>query len=510
MYSHEMRRRAVELYLELGKRPAAVVHILGYPSRRMLSRWYDEYLEELRTGILHDRYRKVPCYSQDKQQIAVNHYLEHGRNLARTIRALGYPNRGTLRMWCDAAHPVERRPKAHVIQFSPEQKKDAVVALCSRRCGASEVAEAHGVTRAALYKWKHELLGKEDVYAMPDKDSKDLPDDRDQLLAEVETLKRQIRRLKLEKDILEGTAALLKKDPGVDPARLTNREKATLVDALKTQHPLGDLLQSLSLWKSSYYYQHCAMSAPDKYEHLRARIVELFHATGNCYGYRRIRVLLIREGRRISERVVRTIMAAAGLIALVKRKRKYSSYQGEISPAPENLLQRDFTAEHPNLKWLTDISEFHIPAGKVFLSPILDCFDGILVSWTISTRPDSELVNCMLDRATARLKVDETPILHSDRGGHYRWPGWLERIENRGLIRSMSQKGCSPDNAACEGLFGRIKNEMFYNRSWQGVSLEEFMDRLDRYLHWYNDDRIKMSLGGLSPVEYRRTLGYEV
>lgn len=93
---------------------------------------------------------------------------------------------------------------------------------------------------------------------------------------------------------------------------------------------------------------------------------------------------------------------------------------------------------------------------------------------------------------------------------HYRWPGWLERIENYGLIRSMSKKGCSPDNSACEGLFGRIKNEMFYNRSWQGVSLEEFMDRLDRYLHWYNDDRIKLSLGGMSPVEYRRTLGYEV
>ena len=163
-----------------------------------------------------------------------------------------------------------------------------------------------------------------------------------------------------------------------------------------------------------------------------------------------------------------------------------------------------------NKKWLTDITEFHIPAGKAYLSPIVDCFDGMLVSWTISTRPDAELVNTMLDLATDTLHDDESPIIHSDRGCHYRWPGWLERIEKASLVRSMSKKGCSPDNAACEGLFGRIKNEMFYNRNWIGVTMDSFMEKLDKYLQWYNTARIKMTLGGMSPVQYRSSLGLAV
>ena len=162
------------------------------------------------------------------------------------------------------------------------------------------------------------------------------------------------------------------------------------------------------------------------------------------------------------------------------------------------------------MKWLTDITEFRIPAGKVYLSPIVDCFDGLLPSWTMSTSPNAELVNSMLDHATKTLKQGKCPIIHSDRGGHYRWPGWIARTKKAGITRSMSRKGCPPDNAACEGVFGRIKNEMFYNRSWTGVSVDEFIIILNDYLIWYNEKRIKMSLGAMSPLEYRCSLGLAV
>ncbi len=108
--------------------------------------------------------------------------------------------------------------------------------------------------------------------------------------------------------------------------------------------------------------------------------------------------------------------------------------------------------------------------------------------------------------SSATLGERERPVVHSDRGAHYRWPSWIERMERAGLTRSMSKKGCSPDNAACEGFFGRLKNEMFYNRKWQGVGIDEFMDILDNYLYWYNKKRIKISLGAKSPLEYRRDL----
>lgn len=121
-------------------------------------------------------------------------------------------------------------------------------------------------------------------------------------------------------------------------------------------------------------------------------------------------------------------------------------------------------------------------------------------AWTIGTSPTAELANTMLDAAILGLKENEHPIIHSDRGSHYRCPGWIERTERRGLVRSMSRKGCSPDNAACEGFFGRLKNEMFYGRQWDGVTI-------DGVIHWYNEKRIKMSLGGRSSVEYRQYLG---
>lgn len=100
--------------------------------------------------------------------------------------------------------------------------------------------------------------------------------------------------------------------------------------------------------------------------------------------------------------------------------------------------------------------------------------------------------------------------MHSDRGAHYRWPGWISLMESNGLRRSMSKKGCSPDNSACEGVFGRLKNEMFYNTEWIGVSISEFIDILNNYLLWYNEKKIKKSLEYLSPMEYRHSLGLVV
>ena len=173
----------------------------------------------------------------------------------------------------------------------------------------------------------------------------------------------------------------------------------------------------------------------------------------------------------------------------------------------KNVIERNFYADSPNTKWLTDITDFAIPAGKVYLSPIIDCFDGMVVSWNISRKPNSTLVNKMLDKAINKLNPTEHPLIHTDRGCHYRWPGWIERMDSAGLTRSMSEKGCSPDNAACEGFFGRLKNEMFYCRSWVGISMKNFIDEINSYIQWYNTKRIKQSLGYMSPVEYRHSLG---
>ena len=327
---------------------------------------------------------------------------------------------------------------------------------------------------------------------------------------EIKQLKSQMQDMQLEIDLLKETINVLKKDPDIDQSALSNKEKAVIIDVLKNKYSLPALLDKLQLSKSSYYYQVHAINKEDKYAEVRYRTIELFIENKERYGYRRIHALLKREDIIISEKIVRRIMREELLFVKTKKTRKYNSYQGEISSAVENIIDRNFSASKPNEKWLTDITEFALPAGKVYLSPIVDCFDGLLVTWSIGTSPDASLVNTMLDNAIQLLAPDEKPIVHSDRGAHYRWPGWISLMKSNGLRRSMSKKGCSPDNSACEGVFGQLKNEMFYNTEWTGVDISKFIDILNNYLLWYNEKRIKKSLEYLSPMEYRHRLGLVV
>lgn len=266
-------------------------------------------------------------------------------------------------------------------------------------------------------------------------------------------------------------------------------------------------MNKLQLARSTYFYNKTRLVASDKYASLKSEITDIFTKNYSCYGYRRIVGTLRRQNTFISEKVVRRLMSEENLKVITTRKKGFNSYFGEISPAPNNILQRDFKSEEPNKKWLTDITEIRLPAGKVYVSPMIDCFDGLIVSWSIGTTANAELVNSMLDKAISTLKTGERPIVHSDRGAHYRWPDWIKKINSVGITRSMSKKGYSPDNAACEGFFGRFKNEFLYNRNWQNVTIQNFIEQVNIYIKWYNEKRIKKSLGFKSPLEYRRGLG---
>jgi len=517
MYSYEDRLRAVKLYIQYDLSAASVIQELGYPDRHSLVAWYKEYVAH---GDLHKESSRSSKFSSEQRKVAIQYYLDHGKSKSRTIKALGYPSRALLTEWLKQALPEEVHPCSKgesLIHLSKEQKEQVAIELCTRYGSAQEIADKYHVSRYSVYNWAWDLLGKGNVSPMPKKkpdttavtqetvDS--LKQEIEQLHTEAENLKRQVYRLQLEKDVLEKAAEVLKKTEGVSLEKLTNREKAIVIGALRSKYKLQELLDVFHMAKSSYCYQQAVLDGPDKSADLRVKIRTVFDESSSRYGYRRIHSSLKNEKLTVSEKVVRRIMQEEKLIVPNVKRKKYSSYKGEITPAVPNVIERDFHAGQPNMKWLTDITEFHVPAGKIYLSPIIDCFDGLPVSWTIGTSPDAELVNTMLDNAIGTLKDGEHPIIHSDRGAHYRWPGWIERMENAGLTRSMSKKGCSPDNSACEGFFGRLKNEMFYGRSWKDVTIEEFIAILDEYIHWYSEKRIKLSLGGMSPLQYRRSLG---
>lgn len=448
-------------------------------------------------------------YSREEIKTALQVYQKI-KSMPKTIEILGYPSLGMLSNWrrmypelCSEENQRRHRRWKHA---SLDLKLEAI-----RRCyingeSIKSVATDIGYSSPTIIKWYQHYSEKGLLYFMKPKE--ELP--KAESAEDIEALKAQIQDMQMEIDILKETINVIKKDPGVNLTKLANREKTVIVDALRDKYSLSKLLKRLNLPKSTYSYQRHAMQAEDKYKELRCHITELFHENRDVYGYRRIHISLKAEGTTVSEKVVRRLMQEEGLVVKPHKKRKYSSYMGEISPAVENIVARDFHAESPNEKWLTDITEFSIPAGKVYLSPIIDCFDGMPIVWTSGTSPNADLVNTMLEAAIEDLSEDEKPIVHSDRGGHYRWPEWIRIMEENGLTRSMSKKGCSPDNSACEGFFGHLKTEFFYDKDWSDYSIDEFIRELDNYIYWYCEDRIKITLGGLSPLDYRRSMGIAV
>lgn len=455
-------------------------------------------------------------YTYQEKAIALQKY-EETQSITATIHLLGYPSRETLYNWIGEKGSPPKRKSAFRGANTQEHPRHPSVELKLKvlhRCfelgeDVKSVSDEIGYSRASIYAWRRKYIQRGTIALMnPNDDPRgELTEGIASSSEEIDAIKAEMQDMQMQIDILKETINVLKKDPGVDQAALRNREKAVIIDALKSKYSLPKLLCALNCSRSSYYYQRKVLCGEDKYWSIRKHIKEVFEDNHGRYGYRRIHAFLAKEGKRLSEKVVRRLMKCDGLVVPLRRRRKYSSYKGEITPAVSNILERNFHADKPNQKWLTDITEFAIPAGKVYLSPIIDCFDGMPVCWKIGTSPDASLVNAMLDDAVSGLRNGEHPIIHSDRGCHYRWPGWITRMEQAHLIRSMSKKGCSPDNSACEGFFGILKNEMFYGLSLAGVTVEAFMQMINAYMEWYRRERIKISLGGMSPIEYRQRLG---
>jgi len=511
MYTLEQKQLAVDTYLKL-KSHRKTIRLLGYPgSRNTLKLWIREY--ENNGKLNEPQYKtRIPKYSNEQIKNAVEHWLNNGMNVSYTCKELGYPSRNVLTKWLDDFIPDRNQSAlkgSTLKKYSYNDKVVASIRLTCREETALELAQNMGVSASSLYKWKKQLIPQGERLQMNKRlfTNEDLSTQVSDLEQQAILLQQQVHKLQLEKDALEKATELIKKAKGIKLQTLPNYEKAIIIDALRCNYCLKELLELMQISKSSYFYQHNTQNRQDKYAELRKEIISIFSESGDTYGYRRVHAVLKRKTVTVSEKVIRRLMKEEHLTIKKVRIRKYSSYQGEISEAVPNIINRNFRASAPNEKWLTDITEFHIPAGKIYLSPIIDCFDGLPVAWTIGTSPNAELVNTMLDIAIENLPSGAHPIIHSDRGAHYRWPGWIERMDKAGLTRSMSKKGCSPDNAACEAFFGRLKNEMFYNHTWTYVSIEEFIDILDTYIRWYSTSRIKMSLGAMSPIEYRRSLG---
>jgi len=252
--------------------------------------------------------------------------------------------------------------------------------------------------------------------------------------------------------------------------------------------------------RSVYYYHLDISRQAEPYLEVKNQIKTIFHQHKGRYGYRRVHLELRNQDRFLNPKTVQKLMGQLNLKSTVRPKR-YKSYKGSVGLIAANQLHRNFYADKPNEKWVTDVTEFNIKGQKVYLSPILDLFNQEIISYDISDRPRINAVTQMLKDAFKRLKEGEKPLLHSDQGWQYQMIVYQKALERQGLKQSMSRKGNCLDNAVMENWFGIMKTEFFYGQEFENV--ESFKKGLKEYIHYYNHDRIKQKLKGLSPVNYR-------
>lgn len=406
-----------------------------------------------------------------------------------------------------------------------EEKNRAASLVRDRKMSFREAARLTGVPCATIHGWLRLVEGDpDDLYnalagqskprrgrgmGLTDEQLGSLPDDPGEL-------KRIIFDLQFEADLREAVCELLKKDPGVDPRTLPNREKAIVVDALARRgtYSTGWMASCVGLAPATFYY-HRKRIGRDREGLLRPRVVKACRENP-AWGYRRVKWAMENDGEDpivVSEKRVRRIMREEGLQPPRRRPAsRYSSYdarkdKGEALP---NVPLRedgthDFFADAPNVLWVSDVTEFALPGNRrVYLSSVLDCYDSSLRGWKIAASPKSrDLTDPSLEEAARSLRPGDSCVLHTDKGGHYFAESWIAKCARHGIARSMSRKGHSPDNARMEGFFGRLKMEFFDTRDWRGVGVGEFESALDSWLRYYNEERPKQSLGWISPVQYR-------
>ncbi|WP_329809519.1 IS3-like element IS1397 family transposase [Escherichia coli] len=440
-------------------------------------------------------------HSFEVKLAAVNHYLAGHAGIISTAK-LFQLSHTSLSHWINLflLHGPRALDCRHKRSYSPEDKLCVVLYALGHSESLPRVAARFNIpSHNTVKNWikGYRKSGNEAFIRRRKEKSMTRSDDTHENEANMtpEEMKNELRYLRAENAYLKAMQEHLleKKPPGAG-------EKTKVIRSLRCGHCQSDLLKAAGLARSTLYYQLSLQKAKDKYADVKQLIASIFHEHRGCYGYRRIHCELQKRGLKFSGKTVRKLMQQLGLKSPVRLK-KYRSYRGNMGLAAENILQRQFKAKAPCEKWVTDITEFRAGGQKLYLSPILDLFNGEIVAWETACRPTEELVKRMLNKGLESLAEGEKPLLHSDQGWHYRIKSYQSALADRGLVQSMSRKGNCLDNAVMENFFGHLKEEMYYRRDYRSV--EELENAVSEYITYWNQKRIKLSLGGLSPVEYR-------
>ena len=266
----------------------------------------------------------------------------------------------------------------------------------------------------------------------------------------------------------------------------------------KGKYSISEMCKFFQVSRSGYYGYVARMDTPASDLPLAEKIRDCQEQCGKTYGYRRVHIWLERNGIYRNPKTVLRIMQKYGLLSVIRRK-KYRNY-GEYLHRYPNLLNRNFSAERPNQKWVTDISYIHTKQGVLYLSVIRDLYDNSIVAYKTGTEQNVNLVLSTIKEAKKKEKVTTELQLHSDQGFQYTSQAYYRLTQSYGIIPSMSRRGNPYDNALAENFFSILKTECIYRTKLQ--TYEEARILIGEYIHFYNNERIQLKTK-LTPLEKR-------
>ncbi|MCQ6268372.1 IS3 family transposase [Fictibacillus sp. WQ 8-8] len=443
-------------------------------------------------------------FTKEDKLEAVKRYLEEGEGCCSIANDIG-AHKSVVEYWV-------RRYKYHgecafiksYTNYSVNFKLDVLNSMNEHGTSIFETAAIFNLpSPSSLRNWQHVLETQGWAALEPKKKGRPRMNNKNQKASKksasaegsVEALQQELEQLRMENAYFKKVECLSSKQ-----GKITKQDKAQVVYELRHEFPVKALIKLACIPRSSYYYWVNNRNRPDPDAELKKLIQAIYDEHEGRFGYRRIRDELRNRGHKVNHKKVQRIMQEMGLKCLVRMK-KYRSYKGKVGKIAPNILNRNFEAEKPNQKWVTDITEFKLFGEKLYLSPILDLFNGEIITYTLGSRPTYSLVSTMLDQALVRLTDKDTLLMHSDQGWHYQMKRYRKVLEKHEITQSMSRKGNCYDNAVMEIFFGILKSELLYLKEFESV--DHFKIELDKYIKYYNHKRIKAKLKGMSPVQYR-------
>ncbi|WP_213530711.1 IS3 family transposase [Paenibacillus sp. J45TS6] len=441
-------------------------------------------------------------FSSDEKLQAVMRYQNGSEGIKTIARSIGIHHSVLLNWIKQYEHHGEEVFKKRYTPYFLQDKLDVLNYMNEFGTSARETAAIFNIaSHSTILSWQ-ESLELHGIDALRPKKKgrtsvkKESIKQKNQPLVEgsVEALQAEVERLRMENEYFKKVKCLSSKQE-----KITKEDKVKVIYELRHKYSVKALVAFAAIPRSTYYDVVKKLDRPDPDADLKAEIKAIYEEHEGRYGYRRIRDELANRGQKVNHKKVQRIMKELGLKSVVRMK-KYKSYKGTVGKIALNILNRNFTAEAPSEKWVTDITEFKLFGEKLYLSPVLDLFNGEIISYTIGSRPTYSLVSEMLEQALECLPEDHKLILHSDQGWHYQMKPYREALRKKGITQSMSRKGNCYDNSVMENFFGIIKSELLYLKEFESV--EHFKLELEKYMNYYNTKRLKAKLK-TSPVQYR-------